>query len=62
MQSSNQPDFEKLRLILESELGRELSLEYATGAGNFLINIYEVLVSDSEVTDEKDDKLWMDTT
>ena len=57
MQSSNQPDFEKLRLILESELGRELSLEYATGAGNFLINIYEVLVSDSEVTDEKDDKL-----
>lgn len=41
-----EPDYEKLRSILERELGRKVSLEYAIEVGNKLINIYEVLLSD----------------
>ena len=59
MQPSTEPDYEKLRTILERQLGHEVSLEYATGAGNFLINVYEVLLSDDsdDQTEVKSDKI-----
>ena len=57
MKQSTEPDYEKLRLILERQLGKTVSLEYATSAGNFLINTYEILLYDNEVTDENDGKL-----
>lgn len=46
MKPRDQPDYQKLRLILERELGREVSLEEAKGTGDFLLNVYEVLLSD----------------
>lgn len=49
MRPRDQPDYEKLRLILERELGRAVTLEEAKGTGKFLINVYEVLLSD-EIT------------
>lgn len=52
-------DYEKLRAILERQLGKKVSLEYATGAGNFLISVYETLLYEE---DETDDKLSTDTT
>jgi hypothetical protein len=53
------PDYEKLRAILVRQLGHEVSLEYAVGAGNFLINVYEVLLSDDsgDQTEVKSDKI-----
>jgi sugar phosphate isomerase/epimerase len=62
MQASAEPDYEKLRAILELELGKEVSLEYATGAGNYLVNVYSILLYDDEETDDKGVKLTMDTT
>ncbi len=61
MPSSAEPDYEKLRAILERELGHEVSLEYAIGAGNFLIGVYETLLYGEEENNE-DDKLKTDTT
>lgn len=62
MGNSNEPDYEKLRLILEHELGKKVSLEYAVGAGNYLINIYDILLHDDKETDQKGDKINVDTT
>lgn len=42
------PDYESLKAILEAESGEGVSLEYATGAGDFLIGVYEVLLHDDE--------------
>lgn len=42
---AGQPDFEKLRRILERELGRKVSLAEATETGKGLLNIYEILLS-----------------
>lgn len=39
-----QPDYQKLRIILEQELGREVSLKEATGTGKYLLNVYEILL------------------
>lgn len=61
MKPSTEPDYEKLRLILERQLGREVSLEYAIGAGNYLISVYETLLY-GENNEDKDDKLKTDTT
>lgn len=44
MSAPTQPDYEKLRAILERELGRTVSLEYATQVGKTLIGIYDVLL------------------
>ncbi len=54
MKASAEPNYEKLRLILERQLGKTVSLEYAIGTGNFLVNVYEILLYDDEVTDEID--------
>ncbi len=43
-----QPDFEKLRAILQREQGRPVTLEEAKGTGNFLLNVYEILLNDEE--------------
>lgn len=49
MRARDQPDYEQLRLILERELGRKVTLEEAKGTGKYLIGVYEVLLSD-EIT------------
>lgn len=49
MKPRDQPNYEKLRLILERELGRKVTLEEAKGTGKYLMNVYEVLLSD-EIT------------
>jgi hypothetical protein len=45
---SDQPDYDELRAILERQFERPVSLEEATGTGNFLINVYEILLSDEQ--------------
>lgn len=62
MQPTSKPDYEKLRRILERELDREVSLEYALNAGDFLISVYETLLYGEETTDQIDGKLVTDTT
>ena len=57
MKASAEPNYEELRLILERQLGKKVSLEYAIGTGNFLINVFDTLLYDDEVTDENDGKL-----
>lgn len=39
-----QPDYQKLRVILERQLGRKVSLKEATGTGKHLLNVYEILL------------------
>ncbi len=46
-----QPDYEKLRLILEKQLERPVLMDEAVGTGKFLVNVYEVLLSDELVSD-----------
>ena len=40
-------DFESLRVVLESQLGRKVSLDEATKTGLHLLRIYEILILDS---------------
>lgn len=54
MKQSAEPNYEKLRVILERQLGKKVSLEYATGAGNFLIEVFDILLYGDEATDEND--------
>jgi hypothetical protein len=37
-------NFEKLRIILEHELGRNVTIEEAIGTGRYLVNVYEILL------------------
>jgi hypothetical protein len=46
MITDTQPDYEKLRIILEKQFERDVTLEEATNTGKSLINIYEVLLID----------------
>ena len=61
MQQRAKPNYEKLRVILEKELGRNVTLEYAINVGNKLLNIYGILLYDVEI-EENNDKLCADTT
>jgi hypothetical protein len=51
-------DYEQLRTILEDELDRSVSLEEATGIGNHLINVYDILLYNRG----KYDTIEVDTT
>ena len=62
MKPSAEPDYQKLLAILERQFGKKMSLEYATGAGNFLMNVYDILLYEDEETEDKGDKLSTDTT
>ena len=42
------PDYSELREILENQLNRPVSLEEAVGTGKFLINVYDILLSDDQ--------------
>ena len=42
--TASKPDFEKLRAILEKELGREVTIAEAIATGNYLINVYDILL------------------
>lgn len=44
----SQPDYEKLRAILQREQDRLVTIDEAIGTGNFLLNVYEILLKDSE--------------
>ncbi len=57
MKTSAEPDYPKLQAILERKFGKKVPLEYAVATGDFLINIYEILLYDDEVTDENDGRL-----
>lgn len=59
MQQKSKPDYEKLRLLLEKELGRKITLEYAVEVGNKLLNIYGILLYEAE---ENNGKIYVDTT
>jgi hypothetical protein len=37
-------DYEKLRLILQRQYGRPVSLKEAVGTGKYLLNVYEILL------------------
>jgi hypothetical protein len=39
------PDYQKLRVILEKELGRKVSLDEAIATGDSLLKIYEILLN-----------------
>jgi hypothetical protein len=46
MRPRESPDYEELRIILERELNKKISVNEARETGNFLINVYEVLLAD----------------
>ena len=39
-------DYESLRIILERELGRTVTIEEATKTGKLLVKVYDILLSD----------------
>ncbi len=51
MRVVTEPDYEELRLILEKQFNRPVMIDEALGTGKFLINVYEVLLSDEETSD-----------
>ena len=61
MQQKSKPDYEKLRVLLEKELGREITLEYAVEIGNKLLNIYDILLYEIEA-EKNNGKIYVDTT
>ena len=44
--SIRQPDYEKLQAILQREMGRPVGIDEAVGTGNFLLNVYEILLKE----------------
>lgn len=56
--TSAEIDYEKLRLILERELNRTVSIEEAKGMGKYLVNVYEILLYNRGECDT----ILMDTT
>ena len=44
MKLPSEPDYMKLKLILENELNRTVSMEETIATGKHLMNIYEVLL------------------
>lgn len=56
--SKRQPDFEKLRAILQREQGRPVAIDEAIGTGNYLLNVYKILLKD----DENNANIKTDTT
>jgi hypothetical protein len=43
-----QPDFGKLQTILQREMGRTVAIDEAIGTGNYLLNIYDILLKNDK--------------
>jgi hypothetical protein len=46
-----EPNYKDLQVILKEQLGRGVGIDEATGVGKFLLNTYEVLLSDDVTSD-----------